>query len=205
MTLVKNSLTRKEQVEMVQLCRHLGVGPGGFYQPEYKNGAKLKLWMMCLGKNWDPVTCSYGAMHSLDGAQAPAMPEEFIKKAQSAINMVGGVPPINLDICIVNFYNDTGRLGLHQDKDESRSSIEKGLPVISISIGDTAEFMFSDTRDKSKVSKINLDSGDVLIFGGESRLLFHGISHLKPHTAPTWLKEETGLRPGRLNLTFRQY
>ena len=172
---------------------------------EDKNGAKLKLWMMCLGKNWDPVTCSYGAMRSLDGAQAPAIPEGFIKKAQSAINMVGGVPQINPDICIVNFYNDTGRLGLHQDKDESRSSIEKGLPVISISIGDTAEFMFSDTRDRSKVSKINLDSGDVLIFGGESRLLFHGISHLRPHTAPTWLKEETGLRPGCLNLTFRQY
>ena len=76
-------------------------------------------------------------MRSIDGAQAPAIPEEFIKKAQSAINMVGGVPQINPDICIVNFYNDTGRLGLHQDKDESRSSIEKGLPVISISIGDT--------------------------------------------------------------------
>ena len=112
---------------------------------------------------------------------------------------------MNPDICIVNFYNNTGSLGLHQDKDESRSSIERGLPVVSISLGDTAEFMFGDTRDKSEASKLNLDSGDVLIFGGESRLLFHGISHLKPHTAPTWLKEETGLRPGRLNLTFRQY
>ena len=88
---------------------------------------------------------------------------------------------------------------------ESRSSIEQGSPVVSMSIGNTVEFMFGDTRGKSKASKINLDSGDVLIFGGESRLLFHGISHLRPHTAPTWLKVETGLRPGRLNLTFRQY
>jgi len=205
MTLVKNFLKHKEQIEIVQMCQHLDVGPGGFYQPEYKNGGKLKLWMMCLGKNWDPVSCSYGTIRSFDGAQAPAIPEEFKKNAQSAINAVGGVPLINPDICIVNFYNDTGRLVLHQDKDESRSSIEQGLPVVSMSIGDTAEFMFGDTRDKSKASKINLHSGDVLIFGGESRLLFHGISHLKPHTAPTWLKEETGLRPGRLKLTFRQY
>ena len=46
MTLVKNFLKRKEQFEIVQMCRHLGVGPGGFHQPKYKNGAKLKLWMM---------------------------------------------------------------------------------------------------------------------------------------------------------------
>ena len=205
MTLVKNFLTHEEQVKIVQVCRHLGVGPGGFYQPEFKNGAKLKLWMMCLGKNWDPVSYSYGTTRSFDGAQAPAIPEEFRRSAQSALNTVNGVPLMSPDICIVNFYNNTGRLGLHQDKDESRSSIERGLPVVSISLGDTAEFMFGDTRDKSEASKLNLDSGDVLIFGGESRLLFHGISHLKPHTAPTWLKEETGLRPRRLNLTFRQY
>ena len=205
MTLVKDFLKRKEQIEIVQICRHLGVGPGGFHQPEYKNGAKLKLWMMCLGKNWDPVSCSYGATRLFDGAPAPAIPEKFIKTAQSAITMVGGVPLINPDICIVNFYNDTGRLGLHQDKDESRSSIEQGLPVDSMSIGDTAEFMFGDTRDQSKASKVNLDSGDVLVLGGESKLLFHGISHVKPHTAPAWLKEDTGLHPGHLNLTFRQY
>ena len=205
MTLVKNFLTHEEQVKIVQVCRHLGVGPGGFYQPEFKNGAKLKLWMMCLGKNWDPVSYSYGITRSIDGALAPAIPEEFKRSAQSAVNAVDGVPLINPDICIVNFYTDTGRLGLHQDKDESKNSIEQGTPVISISIGDTAEFVFGDTRDKTKASKINLDSGDVLIFGGESRLLFHGVSHLKPHTAPTWLNEETGLRPGRLNLTFRQY
>ena len=124
MTLVKNFLTHDEQVKIVQVCRRLGVGPGGFYQPEFKNGAKLKLWMMCLGKNWDPVSYSYGATRSFDGAQAPAIPEEFKRSAQSAINAVNGVPLINPDICIVNFYNDTGRLGLHQDKDESRSSVK---------------------------------------------------------------------------------
>ena len=152
MTLVKNFLTRKEQVEMVQMCRHLGVGPGGFYQSEYTNGAKMKLWMMCLGKNWDPTSCSYGATRSFDGAQAPAIPGKFINNAQSSITMVGKVPLINPDICIVNFYNDIDRVGIHQDKDESRSNIEQGLPVVSMSIGDTLEFMFGDTKDKSKAA-----------------------------------------------------
>ncbi|WVZ97283.1 hypothetical protein U9M48_042832 [Paspalum notatum var. saurae] len=115
------------------------------------------------------------------------------------------VPQIDPDICIVNYYTNSGKLGLHQDKDESKSSINQGLAFISISIGDTAEFMFGDTRDKGKATKIDLESGDVLILGGESRLLFHGISHVKTNTTPTWLKEATGLRPGRINLTFRQY
>jgi alkylated DNA repair dioxygenase AlkB len=79
------------------------------------------------------------------------------------------------------------------------------LPVVSFSLGETAEFLYGDTRDKEKVSKVDLESGDVLIFGGRSRLMFHGVSSMKPRTAPKWLTDETSLRPGRLNLTFRQY
>jgi alkylated DNA repair dioxygenase AlkB len=92
-----------------------------------------------------------------------------------------------------------------QDKDETRASLDKGLPVVSFSIGETAEFLYGDVRDVDKASKIDLESGDVLIFGGESRLVFHGVSNVKPDTAPSWLTDETSLRPGRLNLTFRKY
>jgi alkylated DNA repair dioxygenase AlkB len=79
------------------------------------------------------------------------------------------------------------------------------LPVVSFSLGDTAEFLYGDVRDEGKVSRVDLESGDVLIFGGKSRLIFHGVSNMKPKTAPKWLMDETNLRPGRLNLTFRQY
>ena len=180
-------------------------GPGGFYRPSYKNGAKLNLWMMSLGKNWDPTTRSYGPTSTFDGAQAPAIPEAFKMIAQTANSTASKFPQINPDICIVNYYTNSGKLGLHQDKDESKSSLNQGLPFISISIGDTAEFVFGDTRDKDKATKVNLESGDVLILDGESRLLFYGISHAKTNTAPTWLKEEMGLRSGCINLTFRQY
>jgi alkylated DNA repair dioxygenase AlkB len=76
---------------------------------------------------------------------------------------------------------------------------------VSFSLGDTAEFLYGDTRDEAKASKIKLESGDVLIFGGQSRNIFHGVSSITPKTAPTYVTEEAKLRPGRLNLTFRQY
>jgi len=205
MVLLKGFVKPEDQVEIIRTCWQLGMGPGGFYRPSYKNGAKLNLWMMSLGKNWDLTTRSYGPTRPFDGAQAPAIPEALKTIAQAANSTVSEFPQIDPDICIVNYYTNSGKLGLHQDKDESKSSINQGLPFISISIGDTAEFMFGDTRDKGKATKIDLESGDVLILGGESRLLFHGISHVKTNTTPTWLKEATGLRPGRINLTFRQY
>lgn len=77
--------------------------------------------------------------------------------------------------------------------------------MVSISLGDSAEFLFGDQSDIDKADKVELESGDVLIFGGESRHIFHGVSSIIPRTAPYRLLEETDLRPGRLNLTFREY
>ncbi|WVZ92880.1 hypothetical protein U9M48_038916 [Paspalum notatum var. saurae] len=184
----------------------------GFVKPEDQiEMAKPQEWRQAElmddvpGKELDPTARSYGPTRPFDGAQAPAIPDAFKMIAQTANSTASEFSQINPDICIVNYYTNSGKLGLHQDKDESESSLTKGLPFISISIGDTAEFLFGDTRDKDQATKINLESGDVLILGGESRLLFHGISHVKTNSAPSWLKEETGLRPGRINLTFRQY
>ncbi|WVZ92831.1 hypothetical protein U9M48_038869 [Paspalum notatum var. saurae] len=169
----------------------------GFVKPEDQ--------VEIIRKNWDLTTRSYGPTRPFDGAQVPAIPEALKTIAQAANSTVSEFPQIDPDLCIVNYYTNSGKLGLHQDKDESKSSINQGLPFISISISDTAKFMFGDTRDKGKATKIDLESGDVLILGGESRLLFHGISHVKTNITPTWLKEATGLRPGCINLTFRQY
>jgi len=79
--------------------------------------------MMCLGKNWDPRSRLYGSTRPIDGAQAPAIPREFTHIVQAVISAATEVPQITPDICIVNFYDSTGRLGLHQDKDESKTSI----------------------------------------------------------------------------------
>ncbi|KAL8152968.1 hypothetical protein V2J09_010728 [Rumex salicifolius] len=219
MVLLKGYLTLDEQVSVVRECRNLGLGPGGFYQPGYKYGAKLRLRMMCLGRDWDPETRKYSNRRRLDNSQPPDIPHRFLDMVSEAMadsqtltekeyeyNNVADILPTMLpDICIVNFYSTTGRLGLHQDRDESRESLAKGLPVVSISVGDSAEFLYGDERDISKADKLVLDSGDVLIFGGESRHVFHGVESIIPGSAPHPLLEETRLRPGRLNLTFRQF
>jgi alkylated DNA repair dioxygenase AlkB len=91
-------------------------------------------------------------------------------------------------------------MGLHQDKDESRESIGAGAPVVSLSIGDTARFLFGGLKRKDPLETILLESGDVFVFGGESRLRYHGVTRILPGTAPRHLGFE-----GRLNLTFRRY
>eukprot|EP00258_Populus_trichocarpa_P037332 XP_024453351.1 uncharacterized protein LOC7461945 isoform X2 [Populus trichocarpa] len=176
MVLLKNYLSLHDQIKIIKLCRDIGLGPGGFYQPVYRDGGRMHLKMMSLGRSWDPDRAA----------------EDIL-------------PPLSPNICVVNFYSESGRLGLHQDKDESPESLRTGLPVVSFSIGDIGEFLYGDQRDVEKAEKVKLESGDVLIFGGMSRHIFHGVSSVQPKTAPAALLDETNLRPGRLNLTFREY
>jgi alkylated DNA repair protein (DNA oxidative demethylase) len=91
-------------------------------------------------------------------------------------------------------------MGLHQDKDESAESIAAGIPVVSVSIGDTARFLFGGLRRRDPVEPLPLESGDAFVFGGPARLRYHGVTRIVPGTAPP----ELGLA-GRFNLTFRQY
>jgi DNA alkylation damage repair protein AlkB len=104
------------------------------------------------------------------------------------------------DICILNYYDAEGRMGLHQDKDEEERSIAAGVPVVSVSIGDTARFLFGGLRRREPIETVMLESGDAFVFGGPARLRYHGVSRVIPRTAPPALGIE-----GRFNLTFRQY
>ena len=91
-------------------------------------------------------------------------------------------------------------MGLHQDKDETARSLAAGLPVVSISIGDSARFLFGGPRRRDPVEALTLDSGDAFVFGGPARLRYHGVSRILEGTAPPAL----GM-VGRINLTLRQY
>ncbi|KAI3726626.1 hypothetical protein L1987_66424 [Smallanthus sonchifolius] len=139
-----------------------------------KNYISLMDQRMCFGQNWDPET-RYKERYRGDGSELPPVPEEFIplvettiQDAQAHINSNVEIPLMRPDVCLVNFYTSTGRLGLHQDRDESPNSLRRGLPVVSISIGDSAEFLygFTHTTDENNLRKVLLESGDVLIFGG---------------------------------------
>ena len=144
------------------------------------------------------VSATNRAAADYDQLPAPPLPDVFRGIAREIAIAVGMA--LEPDVCILNYYERDGRMGLHQDKDESDGSIAAGVPVVSVSLGDTARFLFGGTRRRDPVQAIPLESGDAFVFGGPARLRYHGVSRIVPATAPP----ELGLA-GRFNLTFRQY
>ena len=98
------------------------------------------------------------------------------------------------EACLVNFYDDTAKMGLHQDRDETDFS----APVVSVSLGDQCLFRIGGTARNDPTRSFRLSSGDVVVLGGESRLVFHGVDRIYPGTS-TLLKNG-----GRINLTLRR-
>ena len=192
-------LTVEQQRLLAAHALELGAGDSGFYTPIVRGGHPMSVRMLCLGRHWNARTYSYEDTRSdIDGRPAPALPTDLAALAVRAGREAGfDFAP---DLCIVNWYGPSSRMGLHQDKDESRESIAAGAPVVSVSLGDSARFLFGGLKRKEPVEKILLESGDVFVFGGESRLRYHGVTRILPGTAPRHLGFE-----GRLNLTFRQY
>ena len=75
-------------------------------------------------------------------------------------------------------------MGLHQDKDEGPESLAAGIPVVSVSIGDTARFLFGGLKRRDPIEPIPLESGDAFVFGGPARLRYHGVSRIARHRTP---------------------
>ena len=196
---LKNWLPLDEQMALVQRCRAFMEGPNGGYVPTVRGGGKMHIRMMCLGRHWNPLTYTYVLTRAdRDNAPVAPVPEDWVAMATALARDAGF--DCRPDICLINFYGADGRMGLHQDKDESASSIEAGHPVVSLSIGDTARFLFGGPRRRDPVEAMLLESGDAFVFGGAARLRYHGVSRIVPGSAP----RELGL-DGRFNLTFRQY
>jgi alkylated DNA repair protein (DNA oxidative demethylase) len=189
----------ERQLELAARCRSLLEGPGGGYVPVVRGGGKMHVQMMCLGRHWNARTYRYEATRSdHDGAPVAALPTDWAVLAAALAAEAGF--SCRPDVCILNFYQADGRMGMHQDKDERAETLAGGAPVVSISLGDTARFLFGGIRRRDPVQTLLLQSGDVFVFGGPARLRYHGVTRLLPHTAPASLGVE-----GRFNLTFRQY
>jgi DNA alkylation damage repair protein AlkB len=155
--------------------------------------------MLCLGRHWNGKTYAYEPTRAdYDDLPVPPLPESFRAIARAIARATG--MPFDPDLCIMNLYDAEGRMGLHQDKDEGERSLAAGLPVVSMSLGDTARFLFGGLKRKDAVESRLLESGDAFVFGGPARLRYHGVSRILPGTAPRELNLE-----GRFNLTFRQY
>ena len=121
----------------------------------------------------------------------PAMPELFRAVARSAA-ADAGYPMFEPDACLINRYAPGSRLSLHQDRDERDVS----QPIVSVSLGVSATFLFGGLERATRPRRIRLNHGDVVVWGGASRLAYHGIDVLKAAQHP--LTDHL-----RYNLTFR--
>jgi alkylated DNA repair protein (DNA oxidative demethylase) len=192
-------LPLEKQKALVEECRALIDGAVPAYVPIVRGGGKMHVRMLCLGRHWNAKTYQYESTRAdYDGLAAPPLPDEFRALATTIAASAG--MSINPDLCILNYYDAEGRMGLHQDKDEGTASIAAGIPVVSVSLGDTARFLFGGLKRREPIHAILLESGDAFVFGGPARLRYHGVSRIAPQTAPAELAIS-----GRFNLTFRQY
>jgi alkylated DNA repair protein (DNA oxidative demethylase) len=142
-----------------------------------------------LGWVSDRADYRYQPTHPETGEPWPAIPDGILRLWRA----VSGYPH-DPEACLVNFYRQGAKMGLHRDEDEEDFS----APVVSVSLGDTAVFRIGGSERGGKTATLKLSSGDVLVMGGASRLCYHGIDRVLTGTS-SLLKEG-----GRINLTLRR-
>jgi alkylated DNA repair protein (DNA oxidative demethylase) len=126
------------------------------------------------------------------GHRWPAMPDSFLSLASSAA-LAAGFEGFKPDACLLNRYEPGSRLTLHQDKNER----DFGAPVVSVSLGMAATFLFGGLERADRPRKVPLLHGDVAVWGGQDRLRYHGVMPLKDNPHPK-------LGSLRFNMTFRK-
>lgn len=134
----------------------------------------------------------YAALDPASGQPWPQMPAVFLRLAQAAA-LAAGYADFVPDACLVNRYVPGARMALHQDRDERDFS----APIVSVSLGLPATFLFGGVARTDKAARIALLHGDVVAWGGIDRLRFHGVAPLKEG-------EHALLGAQRINLTFRK-
>ena len=166
-----------------------------FRQMQTAGGRQIGVEMTnCGALGWisDRRGYRYAVADPLTGAAWPAMPPLLQDLARSAAAMAG-YARFNPDACLVNRYVPGIKMGLHQDHDEA----DLTAPIVSVSLGLSASFQFGTPDRRDPVTRHRLDHGDVVVWGGPSRLAWHGILTLRAGQHPA-----TGA--ARINLTFRR-
>ena len=178
-------LTAFEAVIAHAPLRHW-VNPGGRTMSVAMSNCGLLGWVS------DTSGYRYTARDPLSGQLWPAMPAVWLDLAVRAAAVVG-YGSFRPDACLVNAYGPGTKLSLHQDKDES----DLGAPIVSVSLGLPAVFLFGTDQRSALLQRLRLVHGDVVVWGGASRLAYHGIAPLADGTHAL-------LGRRRINLTFRQ-
>jgi len=165
--------------------RHM-VTPGGFTMSVAMTNCGAAGWVTDrTGYRYDPCDPD-------SGQPWPAMPDAFRHLAATAA-AAAGFPDFAPDACLINRYQPGARLTLHQDRNER----DMGAPIVSVSLGLPATFQFGGLKRNDPVRRIALQHGDVVVWGGPSRMRYHGVLPLQDGEHPA-------LGRARVNLTFRK-
>ena len=166
-----------------------------FRHMETRRGLRMSVAMSNCGEvGWisDRHGYRYAPCDPLDGRPWPAMPPLFAQLAAEAA-LASGFDDFAPDACLINCYQPGTRLSLHQDRDER----DFGAPIVSVSLGLPATFLFGGAARSDRVQRMPLRHGDVVAWGGASRLFHHGVLPLAEGMHPV-------LGARRVNLTFRK-
>lgn len=195
---VPDWLDLAEQRAMVAACQRWSAPPAGLHTTRLPTGGVMSVRTVCLGWHWYP----YGYSRTVDDGQTPVKPfptwladlgRRAVAEAYDDEEAGRAYQP---DVALVNYYDDTAKMGMHQDKDERSLA-----PVVSLSLGDRCVFRFGNTENRNRPwADIVLSSGDLFVFGGPSRLAYHGVPRIRPSEG----EQEIGLPTGRLNITLRE-
>jgi alkylated DNA repair protein (DNA oxidative demethylase) len=178
-------LAALSEVISIAPFRHMTT-PGGFRMSVGMSNCGSLGWVT------DRTGYRYDALDPVSKLPWPPMPEPFLELATGAAKQAGFenfVP----DACLINRYEPGAKLSLHQDKDER----DLTQPIVSVSLGIPAVFLFGGLNRADKTIRVNLTHGDVAVWGGPARLRYHGIAPLKEGHHPR-------LDRYRVNLTFRK-
>jgi DNA oxidative demethylase len=165
--------------------RHM-VTPGGYRMSVAMTNCGSLGWVT------DRAGYRYDAVDPESGLPWPPLPESFLRLAKAGARRTG-FNEYEPDVCLINRYEPGTKLSLHQDKDEK----DFGHPIVSVSLGVSAIFLWGGLRRADKTLRIELRHGDVVVWGGPARLRYHGIMPLKE-------AQHSLMGRSRINLTFRK-
>jgi DNA oxidative demethylase len=192
-------LSLAEQRRLVAACREWAKPPAGLRATRLPGGGVMSVRTVCLGWHWIPYRYSRSA-EDTDGAPVKPFPgwladlgRRALAEAYADEQAAAGYRP---DVALINYYDGTAKMGMHADRDEQSLA-----PVVSLSLGDSCVFRFGNPNDRGRPwTDVPLESGDLFVFGGPSRLAYHGV----PKTLPGTGDPGIGLDSGRLNITLRE-
>lgn len=189
-----------QQRRLADDVRRWSQPPAGLRHPRVPTGHLMGVRSVCLGWHWYPYRYSRTA-DDTDGAPVKALPADLAALARRAVDDAYGVDSPDArtfepDAAIVNHYPPGAHLGLHCDGEEPCDA-----PVVTLSLGDACTFRLAGVdRRTGPFTDVVLASGDLLVFGGPNRRIYHGVPKVLAGTAPA----DLGLPAGRVSITLRQ-